>query len=231
VLGARFENLSQRLARLLTGWKLVLLPLAVLGLARIVLVARFPSTHALGGDWYNHAMYFFLFLLGAMMARQRDFWERLDAMRWGALGIALACWALLKIYFSLPDQLVPAATMAWLQPLQRVVYALCQWSAIVAACGFAHRHLQFDSEKRRYLAQAVFPVYIVHQTLIVSIAHGLKPLRFAPGIEGILLLVLTVTLSFAIFEMVRRCAPLRPLFGLGREDRQTVEAAPEPARA
>jgi hypothetical protein len=94
----------------------------VLDLARIVLVARYPSTHALFDDWYNHAMYFFLFLFGAMMARQREFWQRLDAMRWAALGIALAC------------------------------------------C-----------------------------------------------IEGILLLVLTVTFSFAIFELVRRCVPLRPL--------------------
>lgn len=94
-------------------------------------------------------------------------------------------------------------------------------------CGFTHwpsaRNLQFDSAKRRYLAQAVFPVYIVHQTLIVSMAHALKPVRLAPGIEGILLIVLTFSLSFGIFEIVRRCAPLRPLFGLA--------AAPKAAKA
>jgi hypothetical protein len=27
---------------------------------------------------------------------------------------------------------------------QRVLYALVQWSAILAVCGFGHRHLQFD---------------------------------------------------------------------------------------
>jgi surface polysaccharide O-acyltransferase-like enzyme len=189
----------------------------------VVVASRFVYTLALAGDWYNHALYFFLFLLGAMMARQRDFWQRLDDMRWAGLGMALACWAMLKIYFSLPDDLVPASTMAWLQPLQRVVYALCQWSPIIAVCGFAHRHLEFDSAKRRYLAQAVFPVYIVHQTLIVSMAHALKPVRLAPGIESILLIVLTLTFSFAIFELVRRCAPLRPLFGLGTELRRVPE--------
>lgn len=224
-LGARLDAWSQRLARLLTGWRLVLLPLAVLGLARLVLVARFPSTHALFGDWYNHAQYFSLFLLGAMMARQPGFWQRLDALRWAGLGTALACWALLKIYFSLPDDLVPAAAMAWLLPLQRVAYALGQWSAIIAACGFAHRHLEFDSAKRRYLAQAVFPVYIVHQTLIVSMAHGLKPVRLPPGIEAIVLMVLTLTFSLAVFEVVRRCAPLRPLFGLAAADRPVREIA------
>jgi glucan biosynthesis protein C len=230
-LGAGFGSMSQRVARLLTGWRLVVLPVAVLALARMLLQARFPSTHALFGDWYNHAMYFFLFLLGAMMARQQPFWERLDAFRWLGLGTALACWAVLKICFSLPDGLVTASQEAWLVPFHRTVYALCQWSAIVAVCGFAHRHLQFDSPKRRYLAQAVFPVYIVHQTLIVTMAHALKPVRFAPGIESILLIVLTFALSFGIFEIVRRCAPLRPLFGLGPAERNAVTAQAQLAPA
>jgi glucan biosynthesis protein C len=121
----------------------------------------------------------------------------------------------------LPDALVPDGVWMWLKPLHRSVFGLCQWSAMVAAVGFAHRHLDVDSARRRYLAQAVFPVYIVHQTLIVSMAHALKPVRFAPGIEAILLVVLTLTISFAIFEVVRRCAPLQPLFGL---DKAAVEA-------
>jgi hypothetical protein len=135
---------------------------------------------------------------------------------WKLFVLALAVLAtarivlLLKIYFSLPDDLVPAAHMAWLQPLQRVVYALCAWRALMAVCGFAHRHLNFDSAARRYLAQAVAPVYIVHQTLIVSTAHALKPVRFAPGIEAILLVILTITISFGIFELVRRVALLQP---------------------
>ncbi len=138
--------------------------------------------------------------------------------------MALACWAVLKICFSLPDGLLTASQEAWLEPFHRTVYALYQWSAIVAVCGFAHRNLQFDSAKRRYLAQAVFPVYIVHQTLIVSMAHALKPVRLAPGIEGILLIVLTFSLSFGIFEIVRRCAPLRPLFGLAAAAPKAVKA-------
>jgi glucan biosynthesis protein C len=226
--GARFEALSRRAAALLTGWKLIVLPVAVLALARVILQARFPQTHDLVTDWYNHAMYFFLFLLGALMARESLFWQRLDGLRWTGLGIALACWALLKIVFSIPDGLVAAESWEWLNPGHRIAWALCQWSAIVAACGFAHRHLQFDSAKRRYLAQAVFPVYIVHQTLIVSMAHALKPLRLAPGIEAILLVVLTLTVSFAAVEVVRRCAPLRPLFGLGKAPQPwpTPEARP-----
>lgn len=230
-LGARFDTCARHVAAALTGWKLMVLPAAVLGLARVLLLTPFPPTNALFGDWYNHALYVSLFLLGAMLARQHAVWERLDSSRWYGLGIALTCWALLKIYFSLPDGLVAEQNLVWLQQVQRMVYGLCQWSAMVAACGFAHRHLNVDGAKRRYLAEAVFPVYIVHQTLIVSMAHALKPLRLDPGIEGIILVVLTLTFSFTIFELVRRCAPLRPLFGIAHGGLAKGERQPAAPRA
>jgi glucan biosynthesis protein C len=229
-LGRRFDALAARVTAFLTGWKLIAVPALALALARVLLLPRFPQTNALFGDWYNHALYFSLFLLGAMLARQRLSWPRFDACRWYGLAIGLGCWALLKICYSLPDGLVPQGTWTWLNPLHRTVYGLCQWSAMVAAVGFAHRHLDFDSAKRRYLAQAVFPVYIVHQTLIVSMAHALKPVRLSPGIEGILLVVLTLTISFAIFEVVRRCPPLRPLFGLSKAAVEAVNRKQKESR-
>ena len=216
-LGPRMARCSAALARLLTGWKLIVLPLAVLAVARMLLLTRFPSTHGLTDDWYNHANYFTLFLLGALLAGQAPFWREVAAQRFVALGTALACWAALVVYFSLPEQLVAhdripdAVRMA-----QRAVFALCQWSAIVAVCGFGHRHLQFDSAKRRYLTQAVFPVYIVHQTLIVVFAHALKPVGLAPVTEALVLVVGTVTASFGCFEAVRRIPLLRACFGIAK---------------
>lgn len=219
------EGLGTAVGKLLQGWRLLVLPTAALALMRIALVGRFPSTHALFGDWFNHSLYLSVFLLGALIASERQVWAAMATQRFAALGCALAVWALLKVYFSLPDTLVPPATMAWLQPTQRVVYALGQWSAMVAACGFAHRHLHFDSAKRRYLSEAVFPVYIVHQTLIVTMAHYLKPVRLSPMTEASILIVLTVCVSFAVFEVVRRVAPLRPLFGLPRRGNVAPKAA------
>lgn len=113
----------------------------------------------------------------------------------------------------------------------RCIWTLCAWSAIVAACGFARRHLDRDGPARRYLTDAVFPVYIAHQTLIVVLAYSLKPLRLAPGLEALLLVVLTATGSFALYEMVRRVPLLRPLFGLAPAPGHHAAAAARPTRA
>jgi hypothetical protein len=42
---------------------------------------------------------------------------------------------------------------------------------------------------RRYLTTAIFPVYILHQTVIVVVAHSLKPTHLQAGVEGILLVL------------------------------------------
>ena len=215
--GLRFDALGRRLAQLLTGWKIIVLPVALLALARIILLPRFEQTHALVDDWYSHASYLSLFVLGALLGPIAAFWDRLVPLRWTSLATALSCWCLLNIWYALPHDSMPASVHAPWSVVARAVYMLCAWSAIVAACGFARRHLEFDSRARRYLTEAVFPVYILHQTLIVTLAHLLKPVKEDPVLEGLSLVVLTLTLSFGMFEVVRRVPLLRPLFGLARK--------------
>lgn len=225
ILGNRVETVEHWLDKQLCGWKLVLVPAAILAFIRIVLHDRFPSTHALVDDWFNHANYFTLFLIGALLARQSQFWARFDAARWLTLGIALFCWAMVLIFDAWPDDRWPATPFPIWRNLFQLIYSLCQWSAIGAACGFAHHHLQYDSPKRRYLTQAVFPLYILHQTFIVVFAHALKPAALAPVIEALVLIVLTLTCSFGMFEILRRVPLLQPLFGL-RSDKVVALSLP-----
>ena len=216
---ARFDAVASRLGRMLDGWKIIALPAAMLALMRLALAARFPQTHMLVNDWFSHATFLSLFLLGAALARQPAFWLRLGSQRWAGLGIALSCWCLLVLWYALPHHLMSATGHATGEILMGCVRALCAWSAIVAVCGFAQRYLQFDSAARRYLAEAVFPVYIVHQTLIVCLAVWMRPAGLAPGLEALLLVALTLSASFGVFEVVRRQPWLRPLFGLAPQPR------------
>ncbi len=227
--GRHIETLSARLGKLLGGWNIIVLPAALLALVRVALVARYPATHGLVDDWFNHANYGVLFLLGVLLANQRACWAQMEQLRFASLGIALTCWASLIIYFSLAEAMAPVDPSMPVRITMRVVYALCQWTAITAVCGFAHRHLQFDSAKRRYLTEAVFPVYIVHQSLIVAMAHLIKPAKIAAPIEGLLLVTLTLTISLGVFEVVRRVRVLRPLFGLAGGSSPAPRMVPAPA--
>ncbi|WUR11351.1 acyltransferase family protein [[Empedobacter] haloabium] len=212
---ARLARAGERLAAALTGWRALVLPAAYLALARVALKPYFEETHALVDDWYNHAVYLPLFLAGVLLARQARFWAALERLRWPALAVAAAGWALLICLYSLPNAGQPDLALRIVAACVRSPF---QWCAIVALCGFARRHLNADGAARRYLTEAVFPVYIVHQTLIVGMAMLLKPLRIAPATEGAILVVLTCAFSFAIFEVARRVSGVRALFGVGMRE-------------
>ena len=197
----------------LSGLGVLLWPIAYLVAIRLELAPRFPATHALVGDWYNHAMYFGVFLLGFSLAGVRAAWCALERARWLTLGFAVLGWAFVAAYFAAYSDDAAVPPMA-LRLFQRGVYGAEQWLAIAAAVGFAHRHLTHDSAVRRYLTTAIFPVYILHQTIIVVVAHALKPSHLYPPVEGVLLVLVTAAACFMSYEAIRRVRLLRPLFGL-----------------
>ena len=199
----------------LGGSGAILLPIAWLAGARLALGAL-PSTHALIDDWYNHAVYLFVFVLGFTLAGTRAPWAAFERARWHALGAALLGWAALVAYQGFYTNGPPPDLVRF--PM-RALYAAEQWLAIVAVLGFARRHLNRDGAARRYLTTAIFPVYILHQTVIVIAAHALKPAGLPPATEGALLVLVTVAACFLGYEAIRRAGVLRPLFGLARKER------------
>jgi hypothetical protein len=205
------------------GIGLLLWPALLLIVLRMALVGRFESTHALVDDWYNHAQYLPQFLLGYAVAKSQPVWDRFAALRWHAAALALAAYAFIVWYFGVysGDTVPPDG----LRNVQRAAWGTFQWTAIVAIVGFAARWSPGDSAARRYLTQAVFPVYILHQTIIVVFAHNLQPFGMRPILEGPLLVIATLALSFAGFELVRRVDWLRPLLGLARRERRPMADA------
>lgn len=206
------QALAAAAARALAGPGLWLVPITVLALARITLLSRFGSTHALVDDWHNHAVYLSLFLAGAALARQPGLFDRMAALRWPTLAAALLGWGLLVLYFASFDELHPPPEA--LRLAQRALWAAVQWSAILAVLGFGRRHLNVDHRWRAPLNEAVFPAYVLHQTVIVLAAVALRPLAWPLALEGPLLVLLTFGLSLAGWRLARRLGPLRPWMGL-----------------
>src|SRR5260370_3515086 len=94
--------------------------------------------------------------------------------RWPALVAAIAFYAFFILWRALHQDGLPSS--AALSLCSRLAYAGFQWSSIVAILGFGKRWLTRDMPLRRYLTEAVFPYYIVHQTAIIALAFALRPM-------------------------------------------------------
>lgn len=83
--------------------------------------------------------------------------------------------------------------MLELRTMGAAVYGLNQWLWILAVFGFARRYLvDRDGPVRRYLTDAIFPFYIIHQTTIEVVGHYLAKERLSLGLEATLLVTATM---------------------------------------
>jgi len=211
---AAADWLGGRLAAALAGPWLLALPCLLFAAWRLFLFPNFPSTHALFGDWYNHADFASAFLIGFMVARQDSIWRDIERQRWVALTVGAACFvAFILVYAGLFPR---SPMLRWFAGL---AYGCYQWLAMVAVLGFARRHLTTDGPARRYLTDAIFPYYIVHQTAIIMIAHALRGSGLSAGTEAAIVISGTALTCLVSYEVARRIGCLRPLFGLRTQPR------------
>jgi surface polysaccharide O-acyltransferase-like enzyme len=85
---------------------------------------------------------------------------------------------------------------------------------VLAAVGFARAHLRTGGRWLSYATEAVYPFYIVHQTITVAAVYVLLPRPWGAWPKFALVAAATFAGSWLCFELVRRVPPLRPLFGL-----------------
>lgn len=76
------------------------------------------------------------------------------------------------------------------------------------------------------MIHAVFPFYIVHQTLIIALAFNLRPFNLPRTIEAPLIIAATLLVCLIWFEIARRVSFLRPAFGLGAAATPAVNITP-----
>lgn len=203
-------RLQQRFDELFSGWRLVVLPIVWLALARLVLHPAFGETHALLDDPYAHAVYGFAFFFGVALARSGAAWITILSQWRALIGIATLACATLFTAHGMSD-----GTAAW-EAARLLARAVLAWSAILGLIGFAQTRLHHDGPLRRYLTEAIFPYYIVHQTIIIAAGFWLKQAGAQNGLAFLVTLLTTVLGCALTYEIARRVNWLRPFLGLKR---------------
>lgn len=215
----------------LPTWAWLLLPALPLALARVFVMPHFPTTHDLVHDFYEHVEYGWLFAVGwaSRTPLAEGLWPAALRLRWGALGISLAAWAVLLAYGQHYADLTPPEAVI---VAARALRGSLTWWAIVAACGWAQRAFTRESPALRQASAAVFCLYVLHQSVIVVLSQGLKPWALPWGLEALVLIALTFAICAGAYLGLRRVPGLALLVGIQRGAREPVRpfAAPAPAR-
>jgi len=198
----KFVKMIEKIIKKPLGLLIFAVPLIVV---QYTLGPLFPVTRNLFYDWYAFFYYLILFVYGYLfISIQHSFWPALDRMKFIALICGLVCFPLNLIF-----------NRTEIGPILDNLNLMC-W--IVAIFGYSARYLNKPSPVLKYANRAVYPFYILHQTITLIIIFYIRDFDWSIGFKFIVLSAITFGGSWLIYELlIRRNKMLGFLFGLKSE--------------
>jgi glucan biosynthesis protein C len=191
-----------RRARWMPAPGMWLLGLALpLGLNEALLKPLFPESHDLINDWYLFIHYLLLTGYGVLLASMAGSWDWLAKRR----GVMLLLSALITV----------GAVSLRETPADAFTANAFTWSWLLTFLGYGRRYLSIDNALLRWARDASYPIYILHQTIILIVAYWVIAQPWSPWTKFAIVLATTIIGCVALYEgIVRRFVLIRVMFGM-----------------
>jgi hypothetical protein len=185
----------------------------------------FPETHDLIHDWCN-LLYSLCFLLGGFMCV--NFPRLINSLeRNRRTSLLLVFISLMAIDYLRFNKLEPFDVLPnWRSDIRTYVYIalypLASWACVFAAIGYAKKYLNKKHRVLNYLNEAVYPFYILHQTIIVIIVYYVIKTNDPVDVKFVFTFLAAFAVTTAIYHLlVRPFAVTRFLFGMKPKSKVT----------
>jgi glucans biosynthesis protein C len=163
-------------------------------------------------DWANVLLYFTYFIYGYIFASERC-WNTIDRHKTLILGGAILGMSVLSALW-LTDT-VPIRSYSPSYMLYQAFRGFNAWCWVISLLSLGQSHLNFNHPILRYASEASYPIYLLHQSIIVAI--GFYVVNWKLDILQKFLIVSTfgLALTLVVYElMIRRFNFIRFCFGL-----------------
>lgn len=181
---------------------------------RVWLARRYPQTNGLIDDWYNLANYCTFFFYGFLLTSSKDiFWQSVTRNKYTYLVNGIISFSLLLcLWHAIGD--FP------LRPfINDLIMAFNTWTWILVLTGFAATYLNKPNKALTYANEAVYPFYILHQTITIILGYYLQNANMGFFIKFAIMIIGTFGGCYILYEYgIRRSAWIRPLFGMKKKN-------------
>ncbi len=165
---------------------------------------------------YTLVSYFALFLFGYFLFGVEAIRARLEDYR----AVLLAAWMVLTIGgMWVYGIILGHPEVFWgYSPL----FVVTGWTGVLALMGWGRHLLEGTNSFTAYMSAASYPVYIIHQGVLVAIAYYVLMFAIPAALQFAIIMILSILLTFACYEIVRRIPVVRQLFGIARSPKIPV---------
>jgi glucans biosynthesis protein C len=182
------------------------------------MVLKFPETNTLVNDYAFLLYWLFYVLAGFICIANPAFMDSLERNRRTSLTIAFTGtllinylrWNKLEPWLVYADYKHAPGTFVFL-----AISAVGAWMWVFAIVGYGKKYLNRKSPVLPYLNEAVYPFYILHQTVIVILTFYLIQVSDGIGLKYFFTVIVTFVISMGIFHLfIRPFGLMRFLFGM-----------------
>lgn len=219
----------QKLAWLAKGSRiyLLMLPSVILYTA---LDLQYPQTNDLIHDWGRLPYWLFFLLAGFTCICNHQLMESLERNRRtsfaGAFLTIIAInylrWNSIEPWDTIPNWQSSWSTYSYLS-----LYAFTAWFWVMAAVGYGKKYLNKKHPALDYINSAVYPFYILHQTVMIVIVYYVVQTTDTILMKYLFTVLLTFIICVSIFHLfIRPYAITRFLFGMKPKKKVFIEHRP-----
>ncbi|MDO1445785.1 acyltransferase family protein [Rhodocytophaga aerolata] len=201
------HNLSQFISTK-AGIYLLMIPLFI---SEASLRPYWPTNQNLIADWANFTLSLLLFIYGFIICSQENIRQRIEDNRFVSLSIALVTVTILYSYYWIdwPDPSPAGMLLFW------AITVTNGWCWLMTIFGFARKYLNFTNPFLKYANEAVYPFYILHQTIIICIAYYMIDWQLSIALKFLIISTGMFLITWFLYEgIIRRIKVLRIVFGL-----------------
>ncbi len=193
---------------------------------------RFPETNDLVHDFCYFFYWLFFLLAGFICINFSLLMDSLEKNRRTSLAIAVI--TILMINYLRWNQLEPYKIITdwqhdWRTYLYRSLYPFTAWTWVFTAIGYARRYLNKKHKALDYLNQAVYPFYILHQTIIIIVVYYVVQTNDTIIMKYLFTVIVSFLVTMSIYHVfIKPFAVTRFLFGMKPQKKEIGSLAIEP---
>lgn len=95
-----------------------------------------------------------------------------------------------------------------------------EWTGVLGTAAVGAKFLDFKNGFTDYFSPACFPIYWLHQTVLVAAAFFIVKINCADLIQFVLITVVSFAVTVGLYEICKRIAPLRFITGIKKAKKQ-----------
>lgn len=159
-------------------------------------------------DAQNPIYYIVVFISGYLLTTDERY-QKAIARDWPYM---LILGVILEILRQTGQPVTPDNTLA--RAMRDVAMEFNSWVWVLALLGMGQRFLNFGSRALSYLSEASYPFYILHLLVLTAVTYYAVRIPAGIALKYWIIIAVSFAITFLVYEVTRRIAPLRFLLGM-----------------